>query len=172
MCRPGERATAGPSRRCRQWTGGRGSRPLLTASCSTLDRYGPAGRMSSFETLPAPGRASNLMDTARYTALVRVSEALRTYHEPEVLFRELARELRPVVRFSFLGLALVDEQTGVVIPHVLEATGERAAPPQLTSSDQLTHHVLDRQQPLVIPSVETESRFSQEMSYLRAQGAR
>ena len=41
---------------------------------------------------------------ARYEAFIRVSEALRAYHDRDALFRSLARELRPVVQFSFLGL--------------------------------------------------------------------
>ena len=35
---------------------------------------------------------------ARYEALIRVSEALRAYHDRDTLFRSLARELRPVVQ--------------------------------------------------------------------------
>jgi transcriptional regulator with GAF, ATPase, and Fis domain len=108
---------------------------------------------------------------ARYEALIRVSEALRTYHDRDTLFRSLARNLRRVVEFSFLGLALYDEQTRVVEPHVLEDTGERVFPPQLTSEEQLTYWVLQHQKPLVIPVVENETRFAQEMAYLRGQNA-
>jgi len=75
---------------------------------------------------------------ARYEALIRVSEALRAYHERGALFRSLARELRPVVPFSFLGLALYDERTRAVEPFVLAATGERMAPPVLSDDEQLT----------------------------------
>ena len=60
---------------------------------------------------------------ARYEALIRVSEALRAYHDRDALFRSLARELRPVVRFSFLGLGLYDEHTRGLDLRVLEATG-------------------------------------------------
>jgi formate hydrogenlyase transcriptional activator len=108
---------------------------------------------------------------ARYESLVRVSEALRAYHDVNELFRSLARELHPVVHFSFLGLALYDEQTGTVAPHVLEASGDPAPPPTLTSDEQLTYWVIQHQKPLVIPSVEHETRFAQEMAYLRGQGA-
>ena len=107
---------------------------------------------------------------ARYAALVRVSEALRTYHDRGALFRHLARELRPVVRFDFLGLALYDELTRVVEPHVLEASGEPAPLPELTSEEQLTYWVLAHRRPLVIPSVDQEPRFTQEMTYLLRQG--
>lgn len=105
---------------------------------------------------------------ARYEALVRVSEALRTYHERDALFESLARELRLVVRFDLLGLALYDERTGVVEPRVLEASGEVAPLPELTSGEQLTYWVLTHRRPLVIPAIEHETRFAQEMAYLRS----
>ena len=62
----------------------------------------------------AGDRGSAASMVARYEALIRVSEALRAYHDRDTLIRSLARELRPVVRFSFLGLALYDEQTHAV----------------------------------------------------------
>jgi len=107
---------------------------------------------------------------ARHEALIRVSEALRAYHDRDTLFRSLARELRPVVQFSFLGLALYNEQTHAVEPHVLEATGEPVPPPELSAEEQLTYWVVQHQTPLLIPIVENETRFSQEMTYLRCQG--
>jgi len=107
---------------------------------------------------------------ARYEALIRVSEALRAYHDRGTLFRSLARELRPVVQFSFLGLALYHEQTLAVESYVLEATGEPVPPPELSAEEQLTYWVVQHQTPLLIPIVENETRFSQEMTYLRCQG--
>jgi formate hydrogenlyase transcriptional activator len=106
---------------------------------------------------------------ARYEALILVSEALRAYHDRETLFRSLARELRPVVHFSFLGLALYDERTEVVEPYVLQSTGERGPLPQLTSEDQLTFWVLRHRAPLVVDAVAHETRFAQEMEYLRSE---
>jgi transcriptional regulator with GAF, ATPase, and Fis domain len=108
--------------------------------------------------------------TARYAGLIRVSEALRTYHDRDTLFRCLARELRSLVPFSFLGLALYDERTRNVEPFVLEATGDAASPPTLTSSEQLTYWVLEHRTPLVIADVAQEERFVQEMAYLRSRG--
>ena len=106
---------------------------------------------------------------ARYEALILVSEALRSYHDRETLFRSLARELRPVVHFSFLGLALYDERTEVVEPYVLQSTGEPGPLPPLTSEDQLTYWVLRHKTPLVVDAVAHETRFAQEMEYLRNQ---
>jgi transcriptional regulator with GAF, ATPase, and Fis domain len=108
--------------------------------------------------------------TARYAGLIGVSEALRTYHDRDTLFRCLARELRSLVPFSFLGLALYDERTRTVEPFVLEATGAAAPAPSLTSSEQLTYWVLDHNAPLVIPDVAEEGRFVEEMAYLRSRG--
>ena len=118
----------------------------------------------------AGDRGSAASMVARYEALIRVSEALRAYHDRDTLFRSLARELRPVVHFSFLGLALYDEQTHAVEPYVLEATGESVPPPELSADEQLTYWVVQHQTPLLIPIVENETRFSQEMTYLRCQG--
>jgi transcriptional regulator with GAF, ATPase, and Fis domain len=107
----------------------------------------------------------------RYEALLGVSEALRTYHERDALFLSLARELRPVIRFDFLGLALFDERTGVVTPYVLESDGHAATPPTLDGGDQLTHWVIEHRSPLVIAAVDQERRFTGEMAYLRDHGA-
>jgi transcriptional regulator with GAF, ATPase, and Fis domain len=76
-----------------------------------------------------------------------------------------------VVPFSFLGLALYDEASGHVEPHVLEATGEPGTPPVLTTPGQLTHWVLEHRQPLVIADVATEPQFAEEMAYLHRQKA-
>ena len=43
----------------------------------------------------AGDRGSAASMVARYEALIRVSEALRAYHDRDTLFRSLARELRP-----------------------------------------------------------------------------
>jgi formate hydrogenlyase transcriptional activator len=119
------------------------------------------------ETVTGDGAASTL---ARYQALIRVSEALRAYHQRDTLFRSLARELRPVVRFSFLGLGLYNEQTHTVTPHVLEATGETLTPPQIATDDSIAYWVVQHQEPLVIPFVEAEMRFQQAVEYMRSQG--
>ena len=88
---------------------------------------------------------------ARYEALVRVSEALRCYHDRDTLFRSLARELRAVVRFDFLGLALYNEQSGTLDARVLEATGETYPPPELPVEQSLTYWFVTHQKPMVIP---------------------
>jgi formate hydrogenlyase transcriptional activator len=117
--------------------------------------------------MPDNGAASIL---ARYEALIRVSESLRAYHDRDTLFRSLARELRPVVRFDFLGLGLYDEQTHTITPHVLEATGEPLPPPHIATDDSIAYWVVQHQEPLVIPRVEAETRFHDAIEYMRHQG--
>src|SRR6185436_1206699 len=109
---------------------------------------------------------------ARYEALIRVSEALRAYHDRDTLFRSLARELRPVVRFTFLGLGLYDEQANRLDLRVLEATGNPLLPPELSAAESLTYWTVQHQAPLVIPNVENETRFPKAMAYFRAQDVR
>ena len=126
---------------------------------------GGNGAPTGIHTIPAS-------TVARYEALIRVSEALRAYHDRDTLFRSLARELRPVVRFSFLGLGLYDEHTDGLDLRVLEATGKPLPPPQLAAEESLTYWTVQHQAPLVIPDVEAENRFPKAMAYLRGQDVR
>jgi transcriptional regulator with GAF, ATPase, and Fis domain len=108
----------------------------------------------------------------RYDALIRVSQALRAYHDRDTLFRSLARELRSVVGFSFLSIGLYDERTHTVESSVLEVSGEPIAPPRLSADESLTYFVIRQQKPLLIPDVELETRFPKATAYLRQQHMR
>jgi formate hydrogenlyase transcriptional activator len=118
------------------------------------------------------GRVSPASTVARYEALIRVSEALRAYHDRDTLFRSLARELRPVVRFTFLGLGLYDEATHSLELRVLEAGGSPLTPPNLSPEESLTLWTVRHQAPLVVPNVEEETRFPKAMAYFRDQDVR
>ncbi len=122
------------------------------------------------EDIPAGRSAASTV--ARYEALIRVSNALRGYRDRDTLFRSLARELRPVVPFSFLALGLYDEETHTIEPNVLEATGEPVPPPQLSVDESLTYWIVQHQEPLLIHDVDRETRFAEAMAYTRQQGMR
>jgi len=107
---------------------------------------------------------------ARYDALIRVSEALRGYHDREALFGNLAKELRPVVWFSFLGLTLYDEKTHTVHRYVLEGTGEPLPPPHVDAEDSVAYWMVQHQEPLVFPFEDGEPRFPQATAYLESHG--
>ncbi|MGB2714050.1 MAG: sigma 54-interacting transcriptional regulator [Vicinamibacterales bacterium] len=117
-------------------------------------------------------RLSPASTVARYEALIRVSEALRAYHDRDTLFRSLARELRPVVRFTYLGLGLYDEATHSLDLRVLAAAGNPLPPPNLSPEESLTYWTVRHQAPLVIPNVEDETRFPKAMAYFRDQDVR
>jgi formate hydrogenlyase transcriptional activator len=117
-------------------------------------------------------RVSPASTVARYEALIRVSEALRAYHDRDTLFRSLARELRPVVRFTYLGLGLYDEATHSLDLRVLAAAGNPLPPPNLSPEESLTYWTVRHQAPLVIPNVEEETRFPKAMAYFRDQDVR
>ena len=123
--------------------------------------------------MPAGARTeAELRTVERYDALIRVSQALRSYHDRDTLFRCLARELRPVVEFSFLSVGLYDERTHTVESTVLEASGAPIPPPRLSADESLTYFVIRQQKPLLIPDVQLETRFPEATAYLRQQDMR
>ncbi|HTK28567.1 MAG TPA: sigma 54-interacting transcriptional regulator [Vicinamibacterales bacterium] len=121
---------------------------------------------------PGPAAAPDAAVTARYEALVRVSEALGACHDRDTLFRALTRELRRVVSFDFLGVAIYDEAAHTIDPYVLESTGEAIQPPHLTAEESLTYWVVRHQEPAVIPVIDQETRFPQATGYMSRQGMR
>ena len=117
------------------------------------------------------GKAVDATSTAaRYDALIRVSEALRGYHDREALFGNLAKELRPVVWFSFLGLTLYDEETHTVQRYILEGTSEPLASPHVDAEDSVAYWMVQHQEPLVFPFKDGEARFQEATAYLESHG--
>ena len=95
----------------------------------------------------------------RYEALLRVSQTLKSNRAPEELLCVLARELRKVVNFHHLGIGIYDEEGHEVRIHMF---GESCAPlqiPKLPAQETLTWWAYQHQQPLVIPSLDAETRF-------------
>lgn len=110
---------------------------------------------------------------AGYEALRRVSRAIAAHREVKELFRSLADELRPVVKFLFLRVFLYDEQKHLMRLHVSEAPGQPAEafsefPPEGTA----VGWVYEQQQPLVIPDVDQETRFPRLHGILKEFGIR
>jgi formate hydrogenlyase transcriptional activator len=117
------------------------------------------------------GKAINARSTAaRYDALIRVSEALRGYHDREALFGNLARELLPVVWFSFLGITLYDEQTHTIQKFALEGTNEPLASPHEDADDSAAYWMVQHQEPLVFPFEDGDTRFARSIAYLESLG--
>jgi len=119
--------------------------------------------------LPTPSAAA---PAARYAALLRVVRLLTAQRSPTALFRVLARELRQVVAWDGIGLALYD---ATVPQHDFRALEHEPQPGVVPLADVLreetvTWWVYQHQQPLVIPAVDTETRFPQLMARLKTYG--
>jgi formate hydrogenlyase transcriptional activator len=118
---------------------------------------------------PTPSAAA---PAARYAALLRVVRLLTAQRSPADLFRVLARELRQVVAWDGIGLALYD---ATVPQHDFRALERELQPGVMPLADvprdeTLTWWVYQHQQPLVIPAVDTETRFPQLMARLKTYG--
>ncbi|MBX9657363.1 MAG: sigma 54-interacting transcriptional regulator [Nitrospiraceae bacterium] len=115
------------------------------------------------------------VDTAQYRTLLNVSEAIAAHRDLQALFRDLAQRLPAVAPFDFIGLVLHDPEHNLMKVHVLETA---AARPHRTGLDGLelpieesaTGWVWAHQQPLIIPSLAGETRFSKGMTALRGIG--
>src|SRR3984893_6646178 len=98
--------------------------------------------------------------TERYEALLRVSQTLISVRSSEELFDILARELRAVMNFYVMGVGIYDEKAHEV--H-LKSYGEPGIPlqvPKLAPEETFTWWVYQHQQPLIIPSLDAETRFA------------
>src|SRR5712672_4533132 len=108
--------------------------------------------------------------TERYEALFRVSQSLISIRSSEELFRLLARELRAVVNFYVMGVGIYDESAHEVR---LTSYGEPGVPlhvPKLAPEETFTWWVNQHQQPLIIPSLDAETRFPSVVEMLRNRG--
>ncbi len=110
--------------------------------------------------------------TQRYEALLRVSQTLLSVRSSEELFSILARELRAVVNFYVMGVGIYDEKA-----HEMHTTsyGEPGAPleaPKFAPEETFSWWVYQHQQPLIIPSLDAESRFPAVAEMLKNRGVR
>src|SRR6202163_3334033 len=108
----------------------------------------------------------------RYEALLRVSQTLISIRSSEELFRVLARELRAVVSFYVMGVGIYDENVHEVR---LTSYGEPGVPlqvPKLAPEETFTWWVYQHQQPLIISSLDAETRFPAVVEMLKKSGVR
>src|SRR6266403_2023305 len=110
--------------------------------------------------------------TERYEALFRVSQTLISIRSSEELFSILARELRAVVSFYVMGVGIYDERAHEVR---LTSYGEPGVPlqvPQFAPEETFSWWVYQHQQPLIIPSLDAETRFPAVAEMLKNRGVR
>src|SRR2546426_7248980 len=117
-------------------------------------------------------KASETAVTKRYEALLRVSQTLISIRSSEELFNILARELRAVVSFYVMGVGIYAENAHEVR---LTSYGEPGVPlqvPKLAPEETFTWWVYQHQQPLIIPSLDAETRFPAVAEMLKNRGVR
>ncbi|MGH9785441.1 MAG: GAF domain-containing protein, partial [Terriglobia bacterium] len=129
--------------------------------------------MTAASMIPPLQTQSESQLAGRYEALFRVSQAISAQRDPKELFSRLANELRQVVKFDFIGVAQYDNATGnsywllSECDHPCDEPSSDCAPEQT-----MTRWVFEHQEPLVIPSVEDETRFPQMTEQLSEYGIR
>jgi formate hydrogenlyase transcriptional activator len=110
--------------------------------------------------------------TKRYESLLRVSQTLISIRSSEELFSVLANELRAVVNFYVMGVGIYDERA-----HEMHTTsyGEPGVPlqaPKFAPEETFSWWVYQHQQPLIIPSLDAETRFPAVAEMLKNRGVR
>jgi len=115
--------------------------------------------VESVPATPQPGFEQSI--PARLEALFRVSQAIGVYRDPKELFRVLAKELRQVVAFDFVAIFLYDADKNRVRTALLETVEgpDFVIPDDFPAEETITWWIYNHQQPVVISSRDSESRF-------------
>src|SRR5712664_1794772 len=94
---------------------------------------------------------SRLSAATRYESLVGVSNAIGTHRDPQDLFSALARELRRVVPFDYIGVSIRDEKSNTFHRHFVDAETEASIPPnpELAMEESDAWRVYENQEPMV-----------------------
>jgi len=118
------------------------------------------------------GSPSEYLLSERYEALIRVSQAIGAHRDPKDLFRALATEMHRVVQFDGIVVAQYDEASDEVLWNACEVCSQQgpASPPDIPADETITKWVYQRQEPLVIPSLERENRFPRMIAFLQEKG--
>ena len=140
----------------------------IQESSQTLDlRWRRWTAMSS--TIQKPAESAVI---ERYEALLRVSQTLISIRSSEELFSILAGELRAVVNFHVMGVGIYDEKAHEMD---IKSYGEPGLPlqaPKFAPEETFSWWVYQHQQPLIIPSLEAETRFPAVAEMLKNRGVR
>src|SRR5580692_9056020 len=114
------------------------------------------------------------LSETRYETLIRVSNVIGTYRDPQDLFRALVRELHRVVRFDYIGVSIRDEESNTFHRHSIDAETEAAVPPdpELAMEESDAWWVYQNQEPLITSLEVRDARFSKFQEILKKYGVR
>ena len=108
----------------------------------------------------------------RYEALLRVSQTLISIRSSEELFSILAGELRAVVNFYVMGVGIYDEKAHEMDTKSYGEPGLPLQAPKFAPEETFSWWVYQHQQPLIIPSLDAETRFPAVAEMLKNRGVR
>jgi formate hydrogenlyase transcriptional activator len=115
-------------------------------------------------------RAAETAVSKRYEALFRVSQTLISIRSSEELFSILAIELRAVVNFYVMGVGIYDEKTHEMVTTSYGEPGVPLQAPKFAPEETFSWWVYQHQQPLIIPSLDAETRFPAVAEMLKNRG--
>src|SRR4051794_31148189 len=127
----------------------------------------PSFPMTSLSAAP-----SEYLLSERYEALIRVSQAIGVHRDPKDLFCAMATELHRVIQFDGIVVAQYDETSNEILWNACEMCSEQGpiSPPPIPADETITKWVYNRQEPLVIPSLDRETRFPPMIAFLKERG--
>jgi formate hydrogenlyase transcriptional activator len=105
--------------------------------------------------------------TARYQALLGVSDSIVSHRDLRALFHDLAQLLRSVLQFDHLSVRLHDPQRNVMRRHILEGSSPAELDHELPVHGSLAGWVWENQQPALFENIEHELGFPRVMQVLR-----
>jgi formate hydrogenlyase transcriptional activator len=143
---------------------------LLLWRCATGE--GIMVATQSIRMTSPSGTPSEYLLSQRYEALIRVSQAIGAHREPKDLFRAMATELHRVVQFDGIVVAQYDEASNEILWNACEVCSQQGpvSPPDIPADETITKWVYERQEPLVIPSLDQETRFPRMIAFLKEKG--
>jgi formate hydrogenlyase transcriptional activator len=109
---------------------------------------------------------------SEYEVLVRVSEVIRKYSDPDELFKVLAEELHRFVDFNYISIWQWDDKTDRMrkpLVHVVDLPSV-IDPLPVTIIQHISGWMYQKQQPIVISDLEEETRFGDATDHLKKIG--
>src|SRR5438128_1773719 len=116
--------------------------------------------------------SSEYLLSERYEVLIRVSQAIGAHRDPKDLFGVMAAELHRVVQFDGIVVSQYDEASNEILWRACEVCPEQGpvSPPDIPADESITKWVYERQEALVIPSLDQETRFPRMIGFLKEKG--
>jgi formate hydrogenlyase transcriptional activator len=125
-------------------------------------------------TASAPASTSGLEHSNRqFEALLEVSEAIAQQRDLKALFHELSERLHAVLQFDFLALVFHNPATNTMRLHILETHDQRRepeSPSEFPVENSPSGWVWQNQLPFVTLDTSKETRYSEFMQRLQAEG--